>query len=357
MTRDPRPARALATWSLLCLLATSCRAPRPVEPSVEFSTVPRADAGGPATTEAVAGTVRGAGPNQRVVLFAKSGGVWWVQPFRSRPFTQIEQGSTWKNQIHLGTEYAALLVEAEYRPPATTEALPDVGGGVVAVARAAGMGAFAPAAPKTLTFSGYEWEVRQQPSDRRGLNEYDARNAWVDAEGRLHLLLSERDGRWTSAEVLMRHSLGYGTYSVAVPPTTTLDPAAVFSVFTWDALGSSQNYRELTINVRTRGESAEINGQYVVQPETVPANVYRFALPAVPVDHAFRWQPGQVSFQTVRRGARHRAGQVVAERVFTAGVPAAGAENLHMTLLYDRSAAKPPSGPVEVVVERFAFLP
>ena len=45
------------------------------------------------------------------------------------------------------------------------------------------------------------------------------------------------------------------------------------------------------------------------------------------------------------------------QRLFTARVPTAGAETLHLTLLYDRSAARPPSKAVEVVVEKFAFLP
>ena len=71
------------------------------------------------------------------MLFAKAG-VWWVQPLTAEPLTSIEADSTWKNKIHLGTEYAALLVEADYHPPDTAETLPQPGGGVVAVAVARG---------------------------------------------------------------------------------------------------------------------------------------------------------------------------------------------------------------------------
>lgn len=352
-----RSARALATSSILGLLAMSCRSPQSTgTPSIEFTTIPRAEAGGPATLEPVAGRVTGAQPNQRIVMFAKSGGVWWVQPFRSRPFTNIERDSTWKNSIHLGTEYAALLVDADYRPPATTDSLPERGGGVAAVIRVAGSGTFVPPAPKTLAFSGYEWTVLQQQSDRHGLNDYAARNVWVDDNGHLHLLLTERDGRWTSASVRMTRSLGYGTYSFDVRDTSQLDPAAAFSMYTWDALGADQNYRELTIDVSRSGDPANMNGQFVVQPETVPANVFRFAIPAGLVTHSVRWEPGRASFTTVRRSGPPR-GQVVAERSFTAQVPTAGAENPHMTLLFDRGAARPPSKAVEVVVEKFAFLP
>jgi len=341
----------------VCLLVSSCGSPRStVDPTIEFTTIPLANAGGPAKLAAVAGRVTGARPGQQVVVFAKTGGVWWVQPFRSRPFTAIEDGSTWTNSIHLGTEYAALLVNADYRPPATTGSLPDRGRGIAAVARATGTGTFVPPARTTLAFSGYEWEVRQQPNDRYGMNDYDARNVWVYQQARLHLLLSQRDGRWTSAEVWMTRSLGYGTYSIELGDTSQLDPAAALSVYTWDALGADQNFRELTVDVSRWGDPASMNGQYVVQPENVAANVFRFAVPAGRVTHSFRWEPGRVSFRTVRSGGASR-GDLVAERLFTVRVPTAGAENPHIVLLYDRGSPKPPSKDVEVVVEKFAFLP
>jgi hypothetical protein len=346
----------LATSSLACLLAISCRSPE-VAPSIEFTTIPRADAGGPGVLAPVAGRVKGARPNQRVVLFAKSDEGWWVQPFRSRPFTDIGGDSTWKNAIHLGQEYAALLVDADYRPPATAESLPERGGGILAVARISGSGQFVAPAPKTITFSGYEWLVRQTQNDRHGMNDYDGRNVWVDNEGLLHLLLTERDGRWTSADLRLTRSLGYGTYSFDVRDTSQLDPSAAFSMYTFDPLGSDQNFRELTIDVSRWGEPGNMNGQFVVQPETVPANVFRLAIPAGLVTHSFRWEPGRVSFKTVHRNGTPRGDGVVAERLFTARVPTAGAESLHLTLLYDRNAARPPSKAVEVVVEKFGFLP
>jgi len=356
----PRPpaATALVASSILCLVAISCGSPpSTVDPSIEFTTIPKADGGGPATLEPVAGRVKGARPNQRIVVFAKSGGVWWVQPFRSRPFTDIEGHATWQNSIHLGTDYAALLVEADYHPPGTTESLPERGGGVAAVAQVAGSGAFVVPAPKTLAFSGYDWEIRQQPTDRHGMNDYDARNTWVDAEGHLHLLLTERDGRWTSADLRLTRSLGYGTYSFDLRDQSQIDPAAALSLYTWDPLGADQNFREMTVDISRWGDPGSMNGQYAVQPETVPANVFRFPIPAGRMTHSFRWEPGRVSFKTVRRSVSRRSDDVLAERLFAAGVPDAGTENLHITLLCDRAAAKPPSKGVEVVVERFAFLP
>ena len=128
-------------------------------------------------------------------------------------------------------------------------------------------------------------------------------------------------------------------------------------MYTFDPLGSDQNFRELTIDVSRWGEPGNLDGQFVVQPETVPANVLRFAVPAGLVTHSFRWEPGRVAFKTVRRGGSPGGDKVAAERLFTARVPTAGAERPQLTLLYDRSAARPPAQPVEVVVEKFVFLP
>jgi len=116
-------------------------------------------------------------------------------------------------------------------------------------------------------------------------------------------------------------------------------------------------HRELTVDVSRWGEPGNMNGQFVVQPETVPANVFRFAIPAGLVTHSFRWEPGRVSFKTVRKTGTTGGDSVVAERLFTARVPTAGAETPHLTLLYDRNAARPPAKAAEVVVEKFAFLP
>ncbi|MET0650863.1 MAG: histidine kinase [Pyrinomonadaceae bacterium] len=101
-------------------------------PSVEFSSVPMAEQGGTQKLDDIEGRVVGARDGRRIVLYARSG-AWYVQPYADRPFTDIRPDSTWKNSTHLGTEYAALLVEEDYNPPAQIDELPKVGGGVVAL--------------------------------------------------------------------------------------------------------------------------------------------------------------------------------------------------------------------------------
>jgi hypothetical protein len=344
-------------FALPLLIACACGGGRQadrVAPAIEFTAVPPAAAGGSDRTIRIAGRVTGAAPGQRIVLYARSDH-WWVQPLTVQPFTTVQPNGTWENTTHLGTEYAALLVDGEFRPPDTTESLPKTGGPVVAVATVKGTGHHSDA-PKVITFSGYEWQVRQIPSDRGGQNDYDAANAWTDPEGLLHLRLAKRDGHWTSAEVILTRSLGYGTYAFTVRDTSTLDPAAAFGMITWDEEALDQNHRELDIDISQWGDPSVPNAQYVLQPYYVPANVARFAAPAGTLTHAFRWEPGRVSFRTTR-GRNAMATDGVARKEFTSGVPAPGTERVRMNLYYFRYAPSQPQKDVEVVVERFQYLP
>ena len=153
---------------------------------------------------------------------------------------------------------------------------------------------------KILSFSGYEWEVRQIPSDRGGQNDYNRDNAWTDAEGFLHLRLAKGETDWTSAEVILTRSMGYGTYAFTVRDTSSMDPAAAFGMITWDDQGVGQNNRELDIEISQWGDRSIPNGQYVIQPYYVPANVARFTAPRGPLTHSFRWEPGRAAFRTIR---------------------------------------------------------
>src|SRR6202021_3226819 len=103
-------------------------------PVIEFTRVPLAGEGGPDRTDTVEGRVIRARPGDRIVLFAHWGS-WWVQPRVDQPFTIIEPDSRWRNSTHLGTQYAALLVAADYQPPVSTDSLPAAAQGVVAGAR------------------------------------------------------------------------------------------------------------------------------------------------------------------------------------------------------------------------------
>ncbi len=116
-----------------CLLYGGCRSQQSA-PSIEFTNIPLAQEGGTQRLDPIEGRVDGARAGQFIVLYARSGASWYIQPYADQPFTTIQTDSAWRNTTHLGTEYAALLVESDYLPPAVTDVLPNRGGAILAVA-------------------------------------------------------------------------------------------------------------------------------------------------------------------------------------------------------------------------------
>jgi hypothetical protein len=342
----------------VALAVSACRSQAAaVGPSVELTRVPEAAEGGPDRMAPIAGRARGVRPGQRVVLYARSG-PWWVQPLAAQPFTALDADSNFDNTTHLGTEYAALLVEPGYKPPSRTDELPALGGGVVALARVKGVAPAEARAPRTLQFAGYEWKVRDTPSERGGwTNRYDPANAWTDEAGALHLRIAPTDEGWTSAEVILTRSLGYGTYSFVVRDVSHLAPAVVMGLFTWDDMAGDQRFREMDVEISRWGDPSNVNAQYVVQPYYVPANVSRFQAPAGRLTHSLRWEVGRASLRTVRGAAVPGSQRRVAEHVFTSGVPLPGSETVRINLYVFGNAPLTLPLPTEVVVESFEYLP
>src|SRR5262249_55110697 len=116
----------------LCILAScisgGCGARfKAARPSIEFTRIPPADATRTDKLDIIQGRVNGARPGQQIVLYTKTQ-AWWIQPLFNNPFTGIQPDSTWVNSTHVGSEYAALLVEPDYKPMPMVNTLPVVGG-------------------------------------------------------------------------------------------------------------------------------------------------------------------------------------------------------------------------------------
>src|SRR5215472_5592780 len=269
-------AGAPLAFVVACLVCDGCRSRSKMrEPEIEFTAIPEAREGGPEATTKIAGRVKGALRDDKIVLFAKSG-QWWIQPRTDYPFTPIERDATWQNSTHFGFEYAALLVRPGYRPPPVMASLPKAGDLIRAVADVKGIPSTAPSV-KTIHFSGYDWKVRSASSNRGGgTSLYDPENAWTDGSGALHLRINMKSGKWNCSEVNLMRSLGYGTYRFTPRDSSLLEPAAVLSMFTWDDTDAEQNHREFGVELARWGDPRNKNAQFVVQPYYVPANVARF---------------------------------------------------------------------------------
>jgi hypothetical protein len=104
-------------------------------PGIQIIDIPPKGSG-PDRTEPISGKVSGVdGSKWKVVIFARSDNKWFVQPYVGSSDTAIRDDGTWGSDTHLGSEYAALLVETSYRPTTILDRLPDVSGPVLAIAR------------------------------------------------------------------------------------------------------------------------------------------------------------------------------------------------------------------------------
>lgn len=341
--------------TLVAVFGTAACGSPPPTPAITFTKLPPAAKGGPDIVDTMEGRVTGVRPGQRLVIYARSS-VWWIQPGPNNPFTAIRDDATFSLKTHLGLEYAALIVEPDYQPPATLDNLPREGGSVVRLVTSPGDPKAKPVRP-TVQFGGYEWNVRAAPSDRGGKNKFDPKNAFTDADGALHMRIAGAPGNWTCAEVTLTRSFGYGTYTFVVDDVAALDPAARFAIFTWDGPAVAQYGREMAITIGRRGERPQDNAQYIVEPVDIPINRTGFSAPAGVLTHQMRWEPNRVTFRTFRGDKVEKGARPVAEHVFTSGVPDAGNETIRFSLYVFQSNPTPMEKPAEVVVRRFTFEP
>jgi hypothetical protein len=162
---------------------------------------------------------------------------------------------------------------------------------------------------------------------------------------------------WTCAEVSLTRSLGYGSYIFVVQDVGHFGPSSALGLYTVDDFRTDNIRSELNVELSRWGIADGKNAQYVVQPFYVPENVSRFMAPNGVLTHVFRWEAGRAAFKTVRGASPGPGTPTVSEHVFTSGVPTAGKETAHLGLYSYRRAKSAPQQPVEVVIERFEFLP
>lgn len=336
----------------------ACGLLKSTKPALAITTPPEAVSGGPQKLDLIKGTATGATAQHKIVLYAFSGGTWWVQPMVDSPYTAIDPEGNWSNRIHLGYEYAALLVQDSYKPEAKLDKLPVEGGAVQALTVAKGRPVPIPE-KIVLQFSGYEWEVRTTESNRGGgHNLFSPANAWVDQAGKLHLRIAQKNGQWTGAEVMSRKSFGYGTYRFVLQDTSKLDPQMAITLFTWHKANLETNNREIDIEISRWGNPKNKNGQYVIQPFYLPDNSVRFESPAGLMTHSFRWQSDQILFQSTKGdGTKALTIAPISQHTFTSGIPPPEGEPVCMNFYLFGSSPPQNGAGAEVVIEKFIFLP
>ncbi len=285
----------------------------------------------------IAGTVANVETDDVVVVVYAQTDVYYVQPVVDASIVP-SCGGVWSTATHGGARYAAILARSTWRPPPQMTSLPDVGGLILQVATA-------PESQRRVEFGGETWIVKSSGGVPFGpgnnLWSDGEENVWVDAAG-LHLLLVERDGRWTCSEVMSESYVGHGRYRFTVANALeTLDPAVVFAGFLYADSG-------LEADIEFGQVGDPVQAQYVVQPDAPYA--FGFDFGHGPSTHEIVWQPQRIDFSSRAGGAGEPSLPVAAwSRSNPVMVPQF--ERMHFNLWLANGAL--PQGPVEMVIARF----
>jgi len=134
-----------------------------------------------------------------------------------------------------------------------------------------------------------------------GPNTFSANNVWVDSSGFLHLKISHTNGVWSTAEVVLNQSLGFGTYQwVIMGHPESMDNNVVLGLFdyTTPAIGPDGT-NEIDIEFATWGGAQTPHLNWTVFPAVVGSQ-WTQAFDASPFagvsTHAFAWNSSGVSF-------------------------------------------------------------
>ena len=340
-------------------------------PVIRFTRIPPRG-GGEDRLETIAGVVSGVNSKEcdcRIVIYAQTDR-YYVQPFVDAPYTELGEDNSFEAEIHLGSRYHALLVKKSFRAAPTLNALPSVGGEVLAVASVKAdaepkKAAQEPQPTRSVKFAGRDWKVKAS-GDRAvgpGPNLFSdhEENVRVDAEGKLRLRITYREGKWQCAEVILAEDHGYGTYrfTLDTPPRSVARAFnAVLGAFTWNTEDAAHNHCEIDFELSSWARRGNKLGQFVIQPYTKPENIVRFDVPETlaPTTHVFRWKPERVECESFKgSGGKQRS---FFRHTFTQGIPPE-TKSTNMRFNLWLFSGKPPADgkELEVVISHFDFRP
>ncbi|MBT3185588.1 MAG: hypothetical protein HN342_13805 [Nitrospina sp.] len=304
------------------------------------------------TPDVVSGTVTNVDPDDVWVIVFVRTDKWYIQPYADeRAYLTVNSDGTYEtwirnwNQISafvIRKGYDALSGQQIYRPFPLSVDCVDV---------------LAMAAYPTVQFSGYEWAVKAGVSLGPGPNDFSSSNdnVWVDNRGRLHLKITQRDGKWYCAEVVLMKSLGYGTYNFQVSSRVDL--------LNNNVVGSPFIYRddthELDIEFSRWGIEGGPNAQFVVQPYYNLGNREQFSmsLSNEASTHIIKWMADLVFFQSAQgHYSDPPAEQVIHGWDYTGGdIPAEADEQVHVNMWLFNGQAPSDGKETEMVIQGFTF--
>lgn len=212
----------------------------------------------------------------------------------------------------------------------------------------------ATAVARTISWSGYRWDIRPTGVGSPGSNLWSDSAASVHTEGSDLVLSIVKDasGCWTSAEVDSHRHLGYGTYRwIVASDLSALDAGEVLGLFTYG--GSSPSNNEIDIEASHWGHPAWPSGSVTVWQDAAANRSRSVSFKysnRPPYANQFTWEPGKVRYLVT-----DAAGAVLLDRVVTRGVPTPSTEV--PVINYWRYGKARPRGERSMRISSFTWIP
>lgn len=210
---------------------------------------------------------------------------------------------------------------------------------------------------RVISFAGYQWKVKSSKGGTMapGNNYFSdsPENVWVDGEGRLHLRITHKNGKWYCAQVNMMRSYGYGKYTFIVNSgVDELNKQVVGGMYTYQ-----NDSAEIDIEFSKWSLDSNRNSQFVTQPGSIPANKRRYDLDLAgrPSTHSFRWQPGRIDFESYRGvAAKPAVADIIQQWTYTGRyVPVDADETVRINLWLFRGLPPSDEKETEMVLSGF----
>lgn len=170
----------------------------------------------------------------------------------------------------------------------------------------------------SLFFADRYWEIKKYETSLMGPGpnyfSTDPSHVWVDSKGRLHMTISNKDGRWFASEVVSTDTMGYGTYTFTVLGDLVNIPENItLGLFTWDNNTFLEDGNsEVDIEFSKWGDTASNQTlHYAVQPVAFGpvfeermenAEVEDFNVFNGTSTHQFTWAPDKIVWNSYRGG-------------------------------------------------------
>ncbi len=165
-----------------------------------------------------------------------------------------------------------------------------------------------------IRFSGYEWWFKSSTTPVGPgpcVFSDSSANIWVDAQGLLHMKITNRNGAWQCAELVSVKEFGYGTYQfTTVSNVVDINEKIVVGLFTWDTYSfQTQANSEIDIefskwdntnNTNTLTYSAQPVANWPTQfteRSNKPAMASLDPLRGI-TTHVFEWTPSVVRWRS-----------------------------------------------------------